>query len=757
MWRIDPVGGGLAILLLVGLAAALLAVQPRGTRLNQRRRQALVALRLVSAVLLLLMLLRPSIETSTSQKLPGTLLMLIDGSRSMQVEDSLGDASRWEALKGVLDDASGQLDDLSENWDLKPYVFGDQIEAFGFEAGRLELPEEPAQPQTAIGSSLEEALQRESQQRIVAALLLSDGAQRAFAPRDTPPQTAVRRLVTDGIPLYTFTFGKPATGLRSDLRVSDLLAPATAFSETPLTVSATVSAEGYANQEFAVRLLWENEEGEMEVADTRKVRFRPGRARQLVDFSHTPAAPGEFKVAVEVESPEGELVVSNNRQSTFVSVIKGGLNLLYLVGANRIGGGPGIEPRFVRQSLAAHADINVDFSFFNYRQPRVDLRKRIEDAKHDAYLLGNLDASALDTPTWEAIADRVELGAGLAMLGGFHSFGPGGYRGTPIEPLLPMSIGPAERQNFGEPPRRDMHLQPPIVVAPRELGGVVHPILRLEEDTPTLEAWRGLPPMDGANRFETRTLKPSSQVIATNEGGRRQPLMVVGAWGRGRTAAVAFDSTWRWQMGGHPEVLNRFWRQLVLWLAQKDDSGDQRVWVKLDQRRYQRGSRVEFSVGATDEQGDPLEDAEFEVSVERPDGGAAEVRTSRRGESLAGTFQQTTQPGDYRVVVRATGDGEELGAAEARFTVPDLDTELDQPAAEPTLMASLAGLTAEAGGEGLAPEQFGDLLERLQERTKEFEEEVIQQITLWDTWPALLLLVGVLGLEWLLRKRWGLV
>ena len=44
--------------------------------------------------------------------------------------------------------------------------------------------------------------------RLAGVILLSDGAQRAYAPRDVPPQTPARRLADLGYPLYTFTFGQ---------------------------------------------------------------------------------------------------------------------------------------------------------------------------------------------------------------------------------------------------------------------------------------------------------------------------------------------------------------------------------------------------------------------------------------------------------------------------------------------------------------------------------------------------------------------
>lgn len=114
-------------------------------------------------------------------------------------------------------------------------------------------------------------------------------------------------------------------------------------------------------------------------------------------------------------------------------------------------------------------------------------------------------------------------------------------------------------------------------------------------------------------------------------------------------------------------------------------------------------------------------------------------------------------PGDYVIAVTARQGTEVIGTAEARFLVPDQDLELDRPAAEPTLMAQLAEMTKGAGGAALAPEELPDLLKRLADEPPELKEEVIARVTYWDTWPFFLLFVGLLGSEWFLRKRWGLV
>ncbi|HJS08809.1 MAG TPA: glutamine amidotransferase, partial [Pirellulales bacterium] len=269
--------------------------------------------------------------------------------------------------------------------------------------------------------------------------------------------------------------------------------------------------------------------------------------------------------------------------------------------------------------------------------------------------------------------------------------------------------------------------------------------------------WQQLPPLDGANLFERGQLKRNAQVLAEADDPQRHPLLVAGQSGDGRTLAFAGDSTWRWPMAGFADAHRRFWRQCVLWLAKKDEETAGRVWIRLAGRRAMRGTRVEFAVGAEDAKGEPIDAATFEVVVEKPDGSKAQVRATKSDAEWVATFRETTEPGDYKIVVTGKEGDAVLGTAEARFLVPDQDLELDRPAAEPSVMAQLAEMTKPAGGAALAAEELPDLLKRLADKPPELKEEVIARVTYWDTWPFFLLFVGLLGTEWYLRKRWGLV
>jgi uncharacterized membrane protein len=771
--RLHPVMDPLAIAIVVLGLVALLSLRPRFGELTRGRWATLVGLRLAVVLLVLIAMLRPEWVYTKQTPQRASLVVLVDDSRSMQVADSLGDRSRWDSMKSLLAASAGDLAKLAETWDTSVYRFDAGTSPLKVEGGEIELPAAPTGEQTAIGAAIGDVLDRHASGRVLGVVLLSDGAQRAVAPNDLPPQVAARRMAAENIPLYPFTFGKSGGSDRADLAIDDLVTNESIFADAPTEVRGQLSAEGFANQRVAVQLLWENAENKtMEAVDTLQVDTQQGSQSQPVHLRHVPKTPGEYKVTLRVEPREGELVTTNNEASTFVTVRKGGVNVLYLVGAKRIGGGPGPEQRFVRAALAQSPDIVVERRLLNYQPAEVDLREALNKGKIDVIILDDVDSRALSLSTWQAIAERVRAGAGLMMTGGYHSFGPGGFRETPLADILPIEIGPAQRQGFDEPLRTDVQLPGPVRMKPAAPLGTNHPILQLAETPPapgsaggssrgnagsSSAIWTNLPPLDGANLIDRRDLKPNAAVLAEADDSRRHPLLVAGQPGDGRVLAFAGDSTWRWQMQGLGDAHRRFWRQAVLWLAKKDEQTEGQVWIKLAGRRVMRGARVDFTLGVEDSHGEPILAARPLVTLETPDGRTIDVRPTKSGDHWSAIFRDTDKPGDYRIKVTANDGAQQLGTAEARFLVPNQDIELDRPAAEPSLMAQLAEMTATAGGKALAPEELPALLAKLAAEPPKLHEEVVAKTTYWDTWPFFLVFVALLGTEWYLRKRWGLV
>ena len=615
--------------------------------------------------------------------------------------------------------------------------------------------------ETAIGAAMDDALQRETGHRLAGVILLSDGAQNALYPRDESPQTVARRLADLGVPLYTVTCGKESSAnSRPDVAVTGLDVSPSVFVKNEIAIRGTVRINAYVNKDVAVQALFETVPGKpLEVVGTTTLRSTHDGEEMPVEFSYVPQTAGERKVTLRVLPMPNEQDTTNNEQSNFVKVLPGGLNVFYLEGELRV------EQRFLRRALASSPDIKVDFQWIDHRLRKdwpVDLSDRFQPGKYDVYIIGDLDSTAFRPQDLASLRQLVEHGAGLIMLGGFHSFWAGGYQDSALRDILPLEysdLDKFDRQNFGDKIRSDLQLVP----ANADVGIKMLPdkhfgddsIMRLGSRDQNRAIWQRLPGLDRA-RIRFRGLKsPAAKPLAVTPDGK--PLLAAVEPGAGRVLAFAGDSTWLWSMAGFEKEHKQFWRQVILWLARKEDTEKSGVWIKLVQRQYTPGRPIEFSVGAMSPQGEPIADAAFEASALLPDGNRRPVHLTRQGNQTIGQFKQTELPGDYSLAVTATSAGAAVGESHARFIVYDQDLELENSTPRPTLMANLAQTTKAVGGKTLVPEELPKLVQDLRRQPRDLEVAVETKQTPWDTPYYFAVVVALLTAEWYLRKKWGLV
>ncbi len=695
---------------------------------------------------------------------PATLVVLADRSKSMQTGDAFGDRSRWDALRDTVNQSQSLLSNMGENLEVKVYDFDRELAPIEFAGGKLDLGKSANGKETAIGAALEDVFRRESGKRLAGVVLLSDGAQQAYAPRDMQPQVPARRLNDLPAPLFTVTFGQDRSATQSrDVALSDLVCSPAVFIKNELSVAGTARINGLVNQPIPIQLLFETEPGKLTPVASTEVRAKQNGEQLRFELNYIPQTPGERKLVVRAAPQPGERITTNNELSTFVNVLDGGLNVLYLEGE------PRVEQRFIRRALAASPDIKVDFLWFDKRDRQhwpIDMADKLRPGKYNVYIIGDLDSSAFRKEDLERLRDAVNQGAGLIMLGGFHSFWAGGYQNTPLAEVLPLEARAVEdkyaRQDFDAKIREDLHLKPePLPGQPGKTGIIMvpdqrfgyEPPMRLATRDSNRQAWSKLPALEGANKFES--LKPAARPLAVTPDGK--PLLVAGQLGNGRVLAFAGDSTWRWWMQGFDREHKRFWRQVVLWLAKKEESSEQSVWLHLVQRRYPPAAKIDFACGAQNTEGEAIAGAKFEAALVSADGTRRPIPLARQSQEMSGMLHDVVEPGDYSIVVTATKDGAPLGEAKARFTVFEQDLEMENAAARPELMASLAKMTAASGGKVVAPEQLPELLQEIKNQPRAREVETETKYTPWDTSPFFLLVVGLLICEWYLRKRWGLV
>ena len=136
--------------------------------------------------------------------------------------------------------------------------------------------------------------------------------------------------------------------------------------------AAIIVARGFAGQTLDVELFVEGQAAP--VAKT-QVKVPDGAdVIPITGLKYTPQTPGEKQVTLKVAKQEGELVVTNNEISTFVTVLSGGLNVLFLQGSNFTW-----DYRYLMRAIERSPDIQVEG--WVIRRPAEGDKSEIDDAE----------------------------------------------------------------------------------------------------------------------------------------------------------------------------------------------------------------------------------------------------------------------------------------------------------------------------------------------------------------------------------------
>ncbi len=734
---LKPIGGSWFLVAFAAVAVLTLTIWAYHQKLRGTVggwRWLAFGLRIAAVLLCLVAALRPSVMIDEKKKQQSVVLFLIDDSGSMTMGDEVGGQTRWSVARKALDEAVKAVDGKSKEMGVKVQRFDNELR--DYEADDVKGP---SGRESALGSMALKAVKESNGVRVASVVMISDGASNG----GVSPILAAQQLRALQVPVITVGVGTADAGKASrDLAAKDLIAGPTVFVKNQPEIRGTVSARGFSGQSIEVELFVE---GEPKAVASRTIKVAEGaEVVPIAGLKYIPDTAGEKRVTLKVKPKLGELVTTNNEVSTYLDVLKGGLKVLYIQGPDF-----SWEPRYLTRSLDAAREIHADLKVV--REPARGDRGQADDADftpghYDVYILGGLPADHLTRTQIFRLGQAVDKGAGLIMLGGRSSFGPGGWGSTDLARVLPVRVGPADGQN--EP-------EEGLKVVPDTLG-LENFVLRLAPSSAdTARIWAALPPITGSNRFGPP--KPASFVLAR---GGRDPLMVgMDNVGKGRVLAFGGE-TWPWARASDEGRLAhaKFWRQAILWLAHKENQGESQVKLKLDARRVAAGQKLDLTATARDAKNEPISEAQFEATVTRldakgkPEGKPETVPVYPQGDDHKGAYFASGQPGEYEVTVKGTKQGKEIGADHARFMVYQDDRELENPAADLMLLKQIAEIT---GGAALRPEELTKHLRSVGTEATDYVSQSEHRV--WDNWPFFLIFCGLLTSEWALRKAKGWV
>ncbi len=764
------------------------------------RKRVLVALRSALFLLILLALLRPIIAFGIEGKIRRLLVLLVDTTGSMNIQDPRvdeADIKRAEIGRGILSATKGLGQGLDKNRAnevrqiarvdlLKSVLQNDElkllqkfhrtcdVQVFGFGQAVSEIGEAPPvpspadgakttptptpatkpvpgeswvgniaakSPATALGDAIHEVLARKRGQPLAGIFVMTDGASNSGGP----PLAAASLAAQEGVPLYLYGVG--ITSPR-DIIVANLFAPDVAFVKDELAVTVRVRGQALRGETAAISLKLGGE-----VVASQDVTFG-GDEEQIVPLRFTPKAPGEFELQAAIPARDDETIRDNNAVSQRIRVLDSKIKVLYVEQSPRWEFKHMLpvllrDRRIEARALLIEGDPALSKAEGSPYLAEFPAKKE-ELFKYDLLILGDVNAKAFTPEQTGWINEFVsKFGGACIFIAGKH-FDPSGYRDTVLEKMLPVELEPVDSALKASADK-------PVTLELTPLGRSSQMLALAPKPDENASIWKKFPPLFWVNRVARA--KPAAQVFLVDTDPRKasryglQPVLAQQQYGLGQVLYLGTDNLWRWRKNSGNPFYEQLWGQIAQRMALTHLlGGSKRTQLTSDKTRYNVGERVTVYARLYTESYEPVKAPSVRGSfIVRGEKGASETTgvalraVPEQPGMYRGDFVAVT-PGTYTFSVA----GDEKTALEFAATEPKF--ELGETAMNESLMKEMARVS---GGAFFREEDLNKLPGMIAEKTQAgIRSEVDAEI--WSSPFYFTLMLCIVTAEWILRKRWHL-
>lgn len=718
------------------LGATVWAHRRRGVPTSQI--VALSSLRGVTLIGLVLLLGRPvSLTRDKVEGQPRGVALLMDRSESMSVEE--GQETRYaRALSFARDDLLPAL--KQAGLPVQAMLFADDAV---LSDGPKMLNSKPDGRRSNLGGAIARALSSVSPQPL-AIVALTDGAANERAEN----ARALSGLIDARAPFIGVGFGSD-TGVQTiSLRRVD--APQVAAPKTEFAVSAQLEVVNVTQMpEFDLVLYRDGK-----FVQKKTVGARQGSRFWSESFQVTEPQLGTHEYSIQAIIPPSREVKAISTQGYAAVRIaeEKELRVLYAQGALTW------DYKFV--TLTLKDDPSIKLTGLTRTSKQSVFRQNVETsgellngfpstleelAPFRVIVLSNVKPIDLSPAQQELLARFCsELGGGVLMLGGAATF-DASWQGSRLEQLLPVVF--ASGQGV-------LGLDRPFRVRLTD-EALQHPVFQIHEKETPQKSWSDLPPFSQYGRVDSAKRGAQVWAVHPQDQGPNGPriLMAAQRYGAGITAVLCIQNFWRWRLAkdSDPERFDRFWRQLFRYLsessrqdiaihvADQDLHPQSDIRVTLEQQASTRTVTTpnqQFNLRVENAQRKLVHEQKLELPPGRPVDARFRVET-------AGLYTARVE------------DGKGQSLATRTIEIRDINVELQSTARD---METLRQWAAVSGGVALKAEECrdaGEIVRAITEKVKEAQRRrEVQKPFGMNGW-TLTLLLGCLGSEWILRKRWG--
>ncbi|MFM2171652.1 MAG: hypothetical protein RI957_1881 [Verrucomicrobiota bacterium] len=665
-----------------------------------------------------------------------------DAERAIQTLDaaqrqSIANASRLDLTKSALTQTSASVfQELGKNLDLSYHAFG-KSQRLIRDSATLQTNDvaalEANEPGTSISESLDIAANA-SGSAPAGIVLFSDGVDQDSSLRS---EAVLRDLGSRGIPVFTVPVGLADP---DDLAIRNIVMQEVAFSGDRVPVRVQIQSSGYEKRSAKLSVLIDDR-----TVSQKDVLLEGGMQFEDIDFRIDLYDKAAARIAVLIEPFSDEISASNNRIDRSIRVVNEKVKVLYIEGNARwefryltaiLKRDPRMDVTFIASSVGPEIARNSPDHIERFPSKR-------EDAfQYDLVILGDTDAKFFTQEELELLEELVrDRGASLLMLcGPMHA--PLSYSGTPVENMLPI--------RFDSDGKWDKVSESVYPVLTSE--GRSSMVMTMEEKTEDNDrVWSRVAPMDHLPPL--LGAKPGATVLATlsdaGAGSQRYPLVAWQRYGTGKCLSIATDRLWRLRFNTGDKYHWRIWSQSIQFLTLSRLMGEhKRIRLETDRASYPLHGQTRVYAHVLDDQFEPIVQTGFEVNVVALDAGERKERISLRPDrtqpGLYEGFFSPTATGRYRL---EANENDQAVSNTTEFRVIEEKTELLDTNSRRAHMEHIAERT---GGTCLSLKDLPKLNTLI--NREPIVTTVRSERALWDHAIILLLLIGLLGSEWLLRR-----
>ena len=508
---------------------------------------------------------------------------------------------------------------------------------------------------------------------------------------------------------------------------------------SPLPLDATIKVTGFENRKLSVNLLEDGKQLEQQVL-TLPPSSVDRTAEYPVHFTFTPATAGIKKYTVSIPPLEGEVTKRNNAKSAFIKILKNKMHVAVIAGA------PSADVSAVVQAL--HTDPNIESSVAVQQPNGLFAGQQLSQfaglSSAECLVLVGFPTEATIPITAQLVVNTV-ASRGLPLLF-VASRTLDMHKLKELSPILPFST---------VSDRIDEQAVFPSVPPQQQYNVLIQSSENSSFD------WNKLPPIYSS--LGTFRAQPEAVVLAmTRIQGVTidNPLLVSRSIMHVKSFAVLGYGIWRWKLlaGASSETEKFFdpWLSNVMrWLVTRDDNKE--LKVEPSKEIFAQGEAVDFLGQAYNANYQPIDNADIHVEV-------AALSSHQRFETILRPFEngryegqfEALPEGDYSFTATAKAGGADLGKSEGRFSVGEQSIEFADTKMNKALLQQIAAVS---GGEYADGGEFKRLVHDLAVRPfmKPEEQFTASEFELWNLPSLLSVIVALLGVEWFVRKRSGML